>query len=125
MSSPPTEEISPKRAKTRQRLVKAAVEAIAEKGLHATTLDEIAERAGLTKGAIYDNFRSKEELFLAVIAQRPIGPEWPKDRSGTAKQRLRRLAKAVIIDNEAARQQAPLRAEFLLYVLTHDEMKMR
>lgn len=116
-------EISPRRAKTRERLIEAAAEAVAEKGFNATSLDAIAAKAGLTKGAIYDNFASKDELFLALILRRPPGPEWPKERKGTAKQRLRRLAKSAVAENEASRGLAPLRAEFLLYSLTHPEVQ--
>jgi AcrR family transcriptional regulator len=111
--------ISERRAQTRERLLNAAAKAIAEKGLHATTLDEIAARAGLTKGAIYDNFESKDELFLALVARQPVGPEWPSERHGAVKQRLRHLAKLVIEENDATRNFAPIRAEFLLYALTH------
>jgi len=115
------EGISERRAQTRERLLDAAGQAIAEKGLHETTLDEIAARAGLTKGAIYDNFSSKDELFLALVARRPVGPSWPSERRGTVKQRLRQLAKLVIEENEATRRMAPIRAQFLLYALTHAE----
>jgi len=115
--------LSPRRAQTRQRLIDAAGQAVGEKGFQATTLDEIAAKAGLTKGAIYDNFASKEELFLALVGQRPVGPEWPEGRDGSVKQRLRRLARLVIEENEATRQLAPLRAEFLLYSLTHAQIR--
>jgi AcrR family transcriptional regulator len=49
---------------TRQALLNAAVEVFGEHGLHGATLDDVASRAGLTKGAVYSNFGSKEELFL-------------------------------------------------------------
>ena len=42
---------------------------IAERGFHEASLQEIASRAGLTTGAVYSNFRNKEDLFLAVIRQ--------------------------------------------------------
>lgn len=115
--------MSARRERTRARLLGAAREAIAEKGLHATTLDEIAARAGLTKGAIYDNFASKDELFMALVSNLEFGPRWPEGRSGPVTERLRLLAKAVLAENEVTRQQAPIRAEFLLYSLTHPEVK--
>ena len=118
-----------RRAHTRERLLVAAREAIGEKGFHRTTLDEIASRAGLTKGAIYDNFESKEQLFLAVVVawavQRNERFAWPKGRGGSLKHRLRLLAQAVIADAPAAKLEAPMRAEFLLYTLTHEEMRVR
>ena len=118
-----------RRARTRERLLSAAREAIAEKGFHRATLDEIAARAGLTKGAIYDNFESKDQLFLAVVmawaTQRNQRFAWPEGHAGSLKQRLRSLAEAVIADAPAAKLEAPMRAEFLLYTLTHEEMRGR
>ena len=55
-----------KRERTRGRLLDSAVEVIREKGFYGTTLEEVARRAGMTRGAIYGNFKDKDELFLAV-----------------------------------------------------------
>jgi AcrR family transcriptional regulator len=121
--------LSAKRALTLQRLIDAAREAISEKGFHRTTLDEIAARAGLTKGAIYDNFESKDDLFLAVVLtnarDRLERFPWPRSRRGTLRTRMRRLAVAVIADAPAWKLEAPLRAEFLLYTLTHEQLRAR
>ena len=54
-------------AQTRTRLLDAAEEVFAEQGFGATTLERIAERAGYTRGAVYANFASKDDLFLAVL----------------------------------------------------------
>lgn len=51
---------------TREALVAAAAEIFTAKGFHAASLDEIADAAGFTRGAIYSNFGSKEELLFAV-----------------------------------------------------------
>lgn len=55
------------RARTRGELLDAAATVFARNGYHATSVDLVAEAAGYTKGAVYSNFESKEELFLAVI----------------------------------------------------------
>ena len=44
----------------------SALRLFAERGFHATSVSDIVERAGLTRGAFYSNFRDKEELFLAL-----------------------------------------------------------
>jgi AcrR family transcriptional regulator len=123
MMKPDEKKMSAKRAATRQRLVEAAAEAIGEKGFHAVTLDQIAARAGLTKGAVYDNFPSKEALFLAVVNARrnfmPM-PELPK--SAPLQDRIRAYAAAIVADGEARKGQAPIRAEFLLYSLSRPEL---
>jgi AcrR family transcriptional regulator len=52
---------------TRGELAEAARAVFLRRGFHAASLDEIAEEAGYTKGAVYSNFASKDELFLGVL----------------------------------------------------------
>ncbi len=54
-------------AVTRQTLIKAALKVFSEKGYGGTRLEEIADLAGVTRGAIYHHFGSKSELYLAVF----------------------------------------------------------
>jgi AcrR family transcriptional regulator len=65
------------RIATREKLFTAAIELIAESGLAATTVDQIAERAGVAKGTVYYNFDSKAALFAALL-------EYGVDRLATA-----------------------------------------
>ncbi|MFC0042394.1 TetR family transcriptional regulator [Actinomadura rayongensis] len=55
------------RGTTRERLFTAAIDLIAERGFAATTVDRIAERAGVAKGTVYYNFGSKSALFDALL----------------------------------------------------------
>ena len=57
-----------RRAMTREALIEAARTVFARK-FHAASLDEIAEEAGFTRGAIYSNFDGKEDLLVAVLEQ--------------------------------------------------------
>jgi AcrR family transcriptional regulator len=57
------------KARTRADLIAAARGVFLARGFHAATLDEIAERAGYTKGAVYSNFTGKDDLFLALLAE--------------------------------------------------------
>jgi AcrR family transcriptional regulator len=50
-------------------IVEAAIEVFTEKGFAAARLDDIAARAGVSKGALYLYFANKEELFHAVVTQ--------------------------------------------------------
>jgi AcrR family transcriptional regulator len=59
-----------RREKTRQELLTAAETCFVTRGFHATSVDEVAERAGYTKGAVYSNFASKEDLFFGVYQRR-------------------------------------------------------
>jgi len=56
-------------AQTRSALLNAARALFAEKGFAATSRDEIAARAGVTRGALYHHFESKTALALAVVAE--------------------------------------------------------
>src|SRR6185437_16096960 len=52
---------------TTQRLLDAAQKLIAKKGLNATSVEDIAEAAGYTRGAFYSNFSSKGDLFIELL----------------------------------------------------------
>jgi AcrR family transcriptional regulator len=53
--------------RTRARLVEAATRLFLRDGFRATTLEQIGEEAGFTRGAVYSNFASKTEMGIAVI----------------------------------------------------------
>jgi AcrR family transcriptional regulator len=57
-------------AVTRSRLMRAASKVFSRRGMQQASIDEVAQEAGYTKGAFYANFRSKEELFLAMLDER-------------------------------------------------------
>jgi AcrR family transcriptional regulator len=57
-------------ALTRRRLLAAAADLFGEQGFRATSLAHVADRAGYTIGAVYSNFASKDDLFLALMAER-------------------------------------------------------
>jgi AcrR family transcriptional regulator len=59
-----------KQAHTRSCLIKSAAKVFARRGLQQASIDEVTEDAGFTKGAFYANFKSKEELFLAMLDER-------------------------------------------------------
>ncbi|HEX3517937.1 MAG TPA: TetR/AcrR family transcriptional regulator [Solirubrobacteraceae bacterium] len=55
------------RANTRERLLTAARSAFARSGFHGASVEEIASEAGFSTGALYSNYDSKEDLFLALM----------------------------------------------------------
>jgi AcrR family transcriptional regulator len=57
----------PRKGEVRGRVLQAAAEVFAERGFAAASLDQVAAAAGFTKGAVYSSFRSKDELFLALM----------------------------------------------------------
>ncbi len=69
-SAPPTSEAAPvsaRRAQTRERLMAAATDVFAERGVNGASVEEICEAAGFTRGAFYSNFVDKDALVLAMI----------------------------------------------------------
>jgi AcrR family transcriptional regulator len=59
-----------KQARTRAKLMRSAGRLFCRRGLEQASVDEIAHDAGYTKGAFYSNFKSKEELFLAMLDEK-------------------------------------------------------
>jgi AcrR family transcriptional regulator len=59
-----------RQARTRVELIDAAERLFSANGFQATSLDAVADAAGYTKGAVYSNFDSKEDLFFAVYERR-------------------------------------------------------
>ena len=58
---------SQRQEQTRAQLLDAALRVFLRRGFHGASLDEIAEEAGYTTGAVYSNFKGKDDLFLAVL----------------------------------------------------------
>lgn len=55
------------RAEVRERLLSAGAAVFAEQGVHEARLDDVAARAGFSKGAVYSNFSSKDDLVAQVM----------------------------------------------------------
>src|ERR1700682_942616 len=113
-----------KRQRTRARLLDAAVEVIREKGFYRTTLEDVARRAGMTRGAIYGNFKNKDELSLAMVETR-WRPIVPIRQGATLKEHMRIVGEAVIAAIPARRAQALGALSFQIYALTHEEVRSR
>ncbi len=112
-----------KRARTRAKLIDAAAAVIGEKGFDRASLEEIAERAGMTRGAVYGNFKDKDELFLALIARRwqPIIP--PLEPGASFREQMRILGRTVAAEARRRQPDAAAATAFQLYTLTHPAMR--
>jgi len=114
---------------TRRRILDAAFGVFAEKGYHAATMDEIAERAGVSKAAVYLYHPSKQALFTTILQGRleqfrvlidGAGLTTPGGRAAD----LRRIAEEVVARALAPikedRQAVPLYLEYLTAALRGD-----
>lgn len=59
-----------RQAETRTSLLRSAAHLFCKRGMEGTSVEEISSDAGYTKGAFYANFKSKEELFLAMLDEK-------------------------------------------------------
>lgn len=65
---PPAEHVDPRRAKSRERALVAAVELLREEGLQGLTIEAVAVRSGVAKTTIYRQFENRDQLHLAAIS---------------------------------------------------------
>jgi AcrR family transcriptional regulator len=116
---------------TRQHLLDAAAIVFARSGFHAATLDEIAATAGFTKGAVYSNFKSKDDLFMALVDDRierqfAVVEEVLETTGLSAAELLPRMADLIrtptFIWDESMQ---PLYMEFVLYASRNPEARTR
>jgi AcrR family transcriptional regulator len=114
-----------KRARTRAALLEAARALIREKGYEHTTLDAVAQRAGMTTGAIYGNFKNRDELFIA-LGQTYWAPVKPKVKPGaTFAEAMRALAEATLEAIPERTAAAVGRLTGLAYTLTNPDLRAR
>ncbi|WP_052666340.1 TetR/AcrR family transcriptional regulator [Nitriliruptor alkaliphilus] len=116
------------RERTRQELIDAAAVVFAKHGFHGASVDQVAEAAGYTKGAVYSNFRSKEQLFLELLdrqldrsvelLERVVDEVAPEDRAAAF---AAQAATLPILEGEWFL----LEAEFLLYAARNEDPSVR
>jgi AcrR family transcriptional regulator len=109
-----------RRQQTRARLLDAAGQVFARRGFHAATVDEVADAAGYTKGAVYSNFATKDELFLALLDERlaaqlqQVEALYPIESSEELHAAMRAQTER---EFAAARDFSVLQVEFWLYAM--------
>lgn len=99
-------------AMTRERVLGEAQRLFRERGYAATSLEQIAEAAGVTKGAIYGHFAGKEDLLINALEAAPL-PAWAtgmNDQSLPLRKRIARFGHAMATD-DAFRDKAALAME--------------
>ena len=116
------------KARTRELLLEAAARVFARKGFAGASVEEIAEEAGFSIGALYSNFSGKEDLFLALMSGRAaervsdtatVLADWHEGSSGQPWLAFGQQMAGVADKNADL---APLQAEFWLYAVRHPEV---
>jgi AcrR family transcriptional regulator len=114
-----------KGARTRTRLIDAAHALFLEKGIAATSMQEIAARAGVTTGAIYGGFAGKDDLVLAVGAAKSIRIEPILTPGEPLRDRLRAIGAAVAANAAAMAGYVGVVLEFRLRALGDGDLRAR
>jgi AcrR family transcriptional regulator len=114
---------------TRQRLLSEAERLFRERGYAATSLEQIAEAAEVTKGAIYGHFASKEDLMLSAIeASRDTTPDYVallNDESRPLRERLAEFGRAFSAVNPGDTETLAMFLEFFAALLRAPEALQR
>lgn len=114
------------REATRRHLLAAATELFGRHGYEATSVEDVSEAAGYSKGAFYYNFGSKEELLSALVT------EWIEELTGSLQEALAgaqtiedklEAAQDVLAERERARSGHHLELEILLRALRDDKLR--
>lgn len=112
-----------KRERTRAKLLEAGRAVVREKGYERTTMEAVAQRAGMTSGAIYGNFKNRDELFIA-LGLAYWAPIKPRIRPGsTFAEKMQALAEATIAAIPERGAAAVGRLTGMAYALTNEAMR--
>jgi AcrR family transcriptional regulator len=116
-----------RKRQTREDLLLTARRLFEERGFHGASLEDIADEAGYTKGAVYSNFASKDELFLAVLGghiERRVraNVEVALDATDFASA-TRAVARSAVAESEREPAWAPLVVEFWAHASRREELR--
>ena len=118
-----------RKLQTRAHLIATARDVFMRRGFHDATLDEIAEEAGFTKGAIYSNFNGKDGLFLEVLDAQ-TERRWQADmRAALSAESLeasfRAVARNLIEATRETPRWMPVLMEFWTHASTNTELRAK
>ena len=124
-ANPAPAEAETKRERTRKKLIAAAAVLFQARGIHAVSLDEVAAHAGVTKGAIYGNFESKDDLVYAVAVSFGRRPRPIFNGNDPVVDQLKRLVAEASVKTPAEVKRLTFLTELDLFVLTHADVRKR
>jgi AcrR family transcriptional regulator len=116
-----------RKERTQAELLETARKVFLERGFHGASLDEIAERAGYSKGAVYSNFAGKDELFLAVLdanfeqRMRVLGEVLLDEEE--LEDSYRAVARSMVEADEGEPRWTPLLLEFWAHASRRDALR--
>lgn len=110
---------------TRKHLLDAAEILFGERGIHQTSLDEVARKAGLTKGAIYANFASKNDLVAGILERKLAAIDEPSPTEARPASWIEALSRdyEAAIDRPENQRFVHAFVEFWLYGMREDTIR--
>ena len=112
-----------KRERTKAALIEAFWGVVDEQGLAAATLEAVAQRAGMSRGAIYSNFASRAELLIAAASVRGLRIDRSLEGPGSLGEQLQRYAKGLAQVLPTAPGTQLWHAELLLHIAKDPGLK--
>jgi AcrR family transcriptional regulator len=112
-----------KRERTRAALIDAFWAIVDEQGFAAASLEAVARRAGMTRGAIYSNFPSRAALLIAAAAVRGLKIDRDLSRPGTLREQLHGFAEGLAETLPNAPGTQRWHAELMLHIATEPQLK--
>jgi AcrR family transcriptional regulator len=112
-----------KRQRTRQALIAATLDVIAETGFAGASLEAIARRAGVTRGSIYSNFVGRDELMMAAVASQGMTLDRDFSQPMPLDAQLRRFAENLLEQIPAAAGGGSLVIEFQIYAMSQPQLR--
>jgi AcrR family transcriptional regulator len=115
--------VTRRRAETRSRLLDAAFVVFAKNGFGRTSIEEVCDEAGYTRGAFYSNFDTLDELFYALYLQRAeIIASQVSVAAASASTDLRSVMSSIIEALMVDRDWVLVKTDFLLHAARHPEV---
>jgi AcrR family transcriptional regulator len=112
-----------KRERTKATLIEAFWSVVDEQGFGAATLEAVAERAGMSRGAIYSNFASRADLLFAAAGARGLKIARDFSEPGSLDAQLRGFAQGLAATLPDAPATQLWHAELLLHIATKPALK--
>ncbi|WEG12951.1 TetR/AcrR family transcriptional regulator [Pullulanibacillus sp. KACC 23026] len=114
----------------KKALLDSAMTCFAEKGYHAATVDDIVTHSGMSKGAVYNYFKSKEEIYLTLLEKATeadlvtLKKSMAEAKSASEKMKqLFQLKKGMPYKSEPTRKWAAVQLEFWINASRYPELK--
>lgn len=97
----------------RELIANAALECLMEKGVYDTTLRDVCERVGISMGALYVHYKTRDDLFIAAFRSEPLRDVTPVSTWADYVEAPRQFLQRFALEDERSRRRMRLRLQFI------------